>query len=73
MIENIEKFIGEFAKSLHEETFVKMTLGNYRGDDAHLQKLLVRFVETKKGKRLFFSFTATTRATRRRILILTKA
>ncbi len=38
MIENIEKFISEFAKSLGAETFVKMTLGNYRGNDAHLQK-----------------------------------
>jgi hypothetical protein len=30
-IENTEKFIAEFARSLQEETFVKMTLGNYRG------------------------------------------
>ena len=37
MLENIEKFISEFAKSLHQETFVKMTLGNYKGADDHLQ------------------------------------
>ena len=61
--ENIEKFIGEFARSLHEETFVKMTLGNYRGGDAHLQKLLIRLVETKKGKRLFFLYRYDTRDT----------
>ncbi|MGI8848948.1 MAG: class I SAM-dependent methyltransferase [Pyrinomonadaceae bacterium] len=51
--ENIEKFISEFAKSLSEKTFVKMTLGNYRGTEAHLQKLLIRLLETKKGTRLF--------------------
>jgi len=62
-IENIEKFIGEFARSLQEETFVKMTLGNYRGNDAHLQKLLIRLVETKKGTRLFFLFRQDTRDT----------
>ena len=63
MIENIEKFISEFAKGLHEENFVKMTLGNYRGSDAHLQKLLIRLVETKKGKRLFFLYRYDTRDT----------
>lgn len=62
-IENIETFISEFAKSLHEENFVKMTLGNYRGSDAHLQKLLVRLVETKRGKRLFFLYRHDTRDT----------
>ncbi|CAN5627613.1 SAM-dependent methyltransferase [soil metagenome] len=62
-VENIEKFIAEFAKSLHEETFVKMTLGNYRGNDAHLQKLLIRLVETKRGKRLFFLYRYNTRDT----------
>ena len=62
-IENIEKFIGEFAGSLREETFVKMTLGNYKGADAHLQKILVRLVETKKGTRLFFLYRQDTRDT----------
>ncbi|MDQ6788096.1 MAG: SAM-dependent methyltransferase [Acidobacteriota bacterium] len=63
MTENIEKFISEFARSLHEDNFVKMTLGNYRGNDAHLQKLLVRLVETKRGKRLFFLYRQDTRDT----------
>ncbi len=61
--ENIEKFVSEFARSLQEETFVKMTLGNYRGSDAHLQKLLVRLVETRRGVRLFFLFRQDTRDT----------
>lgn len=55
-IENVEKFIAELAKSLHEETFVKLTLGNYKGADEHLQKILVRLVDTKKGTRLFFLY-----------------
>ncbi len=63
MTENTEKFIGEFAESLQKETFVKMTLGNYRGNDAHLQKILVRLVETKKGTRLFFLYRQDTRDT----------
>jgi SAM-dependent methyltransferase len=62
-IENIEKFVGEFAASLSEETFVKLTLGNYKGADAHLQKILVRLIETKKGARLFFLYRQDTRDT----------
>jgi len=62
-LENIENFIGQFARSLSENVFVKMTLGNYRGTDAHLQKLLIRFVETKKGKRLFLLYRYDTRDT----------
>ncbi|MEZ5425830.1 MAG: SAM-dependent methyltransferase [Pyrinomonadaceae bacterium] len=61
--ENIEKFIRELTNSLHNQTFVKMTLGNYRGSDPHLQKLLVRLVKTKKGIRLFFLYRYDTRDT----------
>ncbi len=61
--ENIEQFISNLAQSLHEETFVKMTLGNYRGSDAHLQKLLIRLVKTNKGTRLFFLYRYDTRDT----------
>lgn len=63
MSENIEKFISEFASSLHEETFVKMTLGNYKGKDEHLQKILVRLIKTKKSERLFFLYRYDTRDT----------
>ena len=63
MIENVEKFVAEFARSLQTETFVKMTLGNYKGTDEHLQKLLLRLIETNKGKRLFFLYRYNTRDT----------
>lgn len=63
MVENVEKFISELSKSLHEATFVKLTLGNYKGSDEHLQKILVRPVETKKGAKLFFLYRYDTRDT----------
>ncbi len=56
VIENIEKFIDELSKSLRFGTFVKMTLGNYKGADEHLQKLSARLIDTKKGMRLLFQF-----------------
>ncbi|MGI9036497.1 MAG: class I SAM-dependent methyltransferase [Pyrinomonadaceae bacterium] len=62
-IETIEKFVRETAKSLAQETFVKLTLGNYKGADAHLQKILVRLIETKKCTRLFFLYRYDTRDT----------
>lgn len=63
MVENVEKFISELANSLHRETFIKLTLGNYKGADGHLQKVLVRLVESKKGTKLFFLFRYDTRDT----------
>ncbi len=61
MNENIEKFIEELEKSLAAKTFVKMTLGNYKGSEAHLQKIFVRPIDTKKGTRLLFQFRYETR------------
>jgi hypothetical protein len=54
--DNIDKFIDELKTSLSAGTFVKMTLGNYKGSEAHLQKIFVRQVDTKKGSRLLFQF-----------------
>ncbi|MGQ0541569.1 MAG: class I SAM-dependent methyltransferase, partial [Blastocatellia bacterium] len=56
MLENTEKFIAELRESLANLTFVKTTLGNYKGSDEHLQKIFVRLVDTKKGVRLLFQF-----------------
>ncbi len=61
MTEQINNFIEELEKSLAAETFVKMTLGNYRGAEAHLQKIFVRLIATKKGPRLLFQFRYETR------------
>jgi len=57
----IEKFVDELQKSLQNSTFVKLTLGNYRGVQEHLQKISVRQVETKKGTLLAFQSKYTTR------------
>ncbi len=61
MNENLQKFIDELNTSLAGKTFVKMTLSNYKGNEAHLQKIFVRLVDTKKGARLLFQFRYDTR------------
>ncbi|MEO6654526.1 MAG: SAM-dependent methyltransferase [Pyrinomonadaceae bacterium] len=63
MSENADKFVDALAASLKSGTFVKMTLGNYKGAAEHLQKILVRLVKTKKGTRLFFLYRGDTRDT----------
>ncbi|MDM7924161.1 MAG: methyltransferase, partial [Pyrinomonadaceae bacterium] len=61
MHENIEKFIAHLRESLADGNFIKLTLGNYKGSDEHLQKIQVRIVETKKGSRRFVQFKYETR------------
>ena len=63
MNENIDKFIDALGSSLRRETFIKLTLGNYKGVDEHLQKIQVRLIETKKGGRLYFLYRGDTRDT----------
>jgi len=63
MKETIDLFLAELTSSLSEGTFVKLTLGNYKGEDTQLQKILVRLVTTKKGTRLFFLYRSETRDT----------
>jgi len=63
MIENVEKFIDELTNSLKAQTFVKLSLGNYKGSERHLQKILVRLVITKKGTRLYFLYRGDSRDT----------
>jgi len=63
MPENIDKFIAELKRSLESGSFVKLTLGNYKGADERLQKILVRPIKTKKGTRLYFLYRGDTRDT----------
>ncbi len=63
MSENLDKFIAALANSLEKQSFVKLTLGKYKGPEEHLQKLLVREISTKKGKRLYFLYRGETRDT----------
>jgi hypothetical protein len=60
MEETIDKFIAELHRSVDAGTFVKLTLGNYKGTDEHLQKIFVRPVETRKGPRLLFQYRGKT-------------
>ncbi len=63
MSENADKFLETLSVSLEKQTFVKLTLGNYKGPDEHLQKMLIRLVTTKKGTRLYFLYRGATRDT----------
>ena len=63
MNENIDKFIDALNSSLRRETFIKLTLGNYKGTDTHLQKIQVRLIKTQKGERLYFLYRSDTRDT----------
>ncbi len=63
MTEHTDKFLAALEHSLQNKTFVKLTLGNYKGADEHLQKMLVRLVSTKQGERLYFLYRGATRDT----------
>lgn len=63
MLETVDKFLDELNRALCNGTFVKLTLGNYKGADEHLQKILIRLVKTKKGTRLYFLYRSDTRDT----------
>ncbi len=63
MLDTVEKFVAALTESLAAGTFVKLTLGNYKGPDAHLQKINARLIETKRGQRLFFLYRSDTRDT----------
>lgn len=61
MSDAVAEFIDELGRSLSAKDFVKLTLSNYKGTEAHLQKVSVRLIETKKGRRLFFQYRYDTR------------
>lgn len=61
MSENIDKFISEFDAALRHGTFVKASLGNYKGRDEHLQKVSFRPITTKKGVRVYVLYKFATR------------
>ena len=63
MLENVEKFLDSLESSLADGTFVRFTLGNYKGSEEHLQRIHARPVRTKKGDRLFVLFRYETRDT----------
>src|SRR5437867_3383226 len=54
--ENRELFLGELTKSLQEGSFVKLTLGKYRGDEPDLKNLFIRQVHIKRTDQLSFLY-----------------
>lgn len=61
MEENIEKLVTAAQVSLADNTFIKLVLSNYKGDEHGLQKIIVRVVEAKHGPRLMFQSRFDTR------------
>src|SRR5688500_14791676 len=49
-----EQFSEDLRRSLSANQFVKLTLSNYKGSEQHLQKVVVRVIETKQGRKLSF-------------------
>ncbi|QQS41304.1 MAG: SAM-dependent methyltransferase [Acidobacteriota bacterium] len=49
-----DKFARLFGESLSAGTFVKATVGNYKGANGQLQKVTARLVSTKKGELVQF-------------------
>jgi hypothetical protein len=63
MNENIEKFVAAVAASLQIGSFVRLTLGNYKGIEKGLSKVLIRPISTKRGERILAVFKYDTRDT----------
>ncbi len=59
--ETIEQFNEHVRKSFAERTFVKLTLGNYKGNEEQLQKVLVREIDTQKGPQIQMLYRYATR------------
>lgn len=59
--DKIDDFIGFFAKSLEDGSFVKATLGHYTGDEAELKTILIRKAIIKREEKLAFTYRYKTR------------
>lgn len=54
-------FISSVQESLANQTFVKLSLGNYKGEEEALKQLLIRRVLIKREEKLAFTFRYKTR------------
>ena len=59
--EHIEQFISALEESLSLKDFVKISLGNYKGEEELLKQILVRKVLIKREDKLAFTFRYKTR------------
>ena len=53
---NIDTIIAALHDTLGNNTFVKMTLGNYKGEEKDLKKIIIKPIVIKKGARLSFTY-----------------
>ncbi len=58
---HLEELISVLNRSLKSETFVKISLGNYKGDEAALKQIFVRSIRIKNEDKLAFTFRYKTR------------
>ncbi|MFC3562120.1 class I SAM-dependent methyltransferase [Pedobacter jamesrossensis] len=58
---NIEQFISALKESLNLQVFVKISLGNYKGEEEALKQILIRKVSIKREEKLAFTFRYKTR------------
>lgn len=54
MSDALKQFNEDLRRSISANEFVKLTLSNYKGSEQHLQKVAVRVIETKHGRKLSF-------------------
>ncbi|MGM9474976.1 class I SAM-dependent methyltransferase [Pedobacter sp. GSP4] len=59
--EYINQFIAALKERLGTETFVKISLGNYKGEEEALKQLLIRKVIIKREEKLAFTYRYKTR------------
>jgi SAM-dependent methyltransferase len=52
----IQQFTQTISESLQQETFIKISLGNYQGADSALKNIYVRSVIIKREQKLAFTF-----------------
>lgn len=61
MLEYIEQFTAALKESLDAATFVKLSLGNYKGGEEALKQILIRKVVIKREDKLAFTYRYKTR------------
>lgn len=59
----IENFLDELRKSISSDSFIKLTLSNYKGAEPHPQKIVGRVIDTKRGRQLSLQSHFATRQT----------
>lgn len=59
----ITNFLNALRESLSADSFVKLTLSNYKGAERHAQRITARVIETKRGRQVSFQIRRGTRET----------